>query len=176
MADIASSDVTYVRQEGSQFACPSDPKQRAIFKISYGNGSLTYPSGGIPLLKGKLGCPDNIESFEFIDTGNANGFVYKYDYVNAKIRIYQSGSVTPSGTVSAPVFTGSALTAHDHSIPAGTDAGGGTTGTTSGGTPAGTNSSPTFTGAATTAAALAEVTAGSFAPAATNLYAKVVGW
>ncbi len=53
---------------------------------------------------------------------------------------------TPTGTVAAPVFTGDALATHDHSIPAGTDGAGGTSGATSGGTPAGTNSAPAFTG------------------------------
>ncbi len=57
-------------------------------------------------------------------------------------------SYTPAGTVSAPVFTGAALGTHTHSIPAGTDSAGGTSGATSGGTPAGTNSAPTFTGSA----------------------------
>ncbi len=53
---------------------------------------------------------------------------------------------TPAGTVAAPVFTGDALATHTHTIPAGTDAGGGVSGATSGGTPTGTNSAPAFTG------------------------------
>ncbi len=59
-------------------------------------------------------------------------------------------SYTPAGTVAAPVFTGGALGTHTHSIPAGTDGSGGTSGATSAGTPAGTNSAPVFTGSPAT--------------------------
>jgi len=48
---------------------------------------------------------------------------------------------TPSGTVSAPTFTGSALATHDHTFS-------GTSESISAGTPAGTVSAPTFTGSA----------------------------
>ena len=75
---------------------------------------------------------------------NLGGFI-DFQCVGSTITM---GAYTPAGTVSAPVFTGDAMATHDHSIPAGTDAGGGTSGATSAGTPAGTNSVPIFTGAA----------------------------
>lgn len=87
---------------------------------------------------------------------------------------FQQGSVTPAGSVAAPVFTGSALAAHRHvlhfqtgaaanAVTAATDqlrtaaaafdvagvansAGEGGVVDVSGGTPAGTNSAPAFTG------------------------------
>lgn len=52
---------------------------------------------------------------------------------------------TLTGSVAAPVFTGDALATHDHSIPPGTDGSGGTSGATSAGTPTGTNSAPALT-------------------------------
>lgn len=91
MADIAASDVTYTLQGKTARSTAADPSYRAIFKIDFGNGSLTYPTGGIPLTKAKLGCPNKLESFEISDAGSAAGYIIKYDYANEKLKIYQAG-------------------------------------------------------------------------------------
>lgn len=88
MAAIASSDVTYAMQEGTQ-KTDHNSRFEALFSVVFGNGALTYPSGGVPLLKASLGCPARIEDLELVDPGSANGYVYKYDFVNEKLRIYQ---------------------------------------------------------------------------------------
>lgn len=159
MADIASGDVTYtlVKQRKEESG-----NKVINLTVAFGNATLTYPSGGIPLVAGKLGCPNNIADLIIDGPASGDGLVYKYDKANNKIRIYRSGAYSPT-------FTGSALSTHTHSIPAGTDAGGGTSGATSGGTPAGTIS-------ALAAAALSEVSAGAYAPAATTLYIRVSGY
>lgn len=92
MADVAASDVAYTLQEGTQSASPSDPKYKAVFKLVFGDGALTYPSGGIPLTKAKLGCPANLLSFKILDGGAASGVIVKYDYANQKLRLYNSVS------------------------------------------------------------------------------------
>lgn len=90
MADVAASDVAYTLQEGTQAASPSDPKYKAVFKLVFGDGALTYPSGGVPLTKGKLGCPASIVSFKILDGGAASGMIVKYDYANQKLRLFNS--------------------------------------------------------------------------------------
>ncbi len=125
MADIAASDVTYAKVEGSSKGSPSDPRTSNIMSITFGNGALTYPSGGVPLTKAKLGCPAVIEDFVFIDSANANGYVAKYNPVTEKIRLYQIGALD---------------------------------------------------GNAASAQALTELAAGSTAPAAMTLKARVVGY
>jgi len=87
MAAIASSDVTYSITDKAQ-KLDSGNLQR-IVSISFGNGTLTYPAGGIPLLKASMGLPNNILSVDIVDAANANGFIYKYDKANNKLRIYQ---------------------------------------------------------------------------------------
>lgn len=87
MADIASSDVVYVDQNKNSRSC--DQKVSRVFSVAFGNGVLTYPAGGVPLLKGSLGCPNSLESLKLVDAASANGFVYKCDLANQKIRIYQ---------------------------------------------------------------------------------------
>ena len=87
MADIAASDVTYaVVNQHQQKAV--EGRREGKFSLVFGDGALTYPTGGVPVTKAKLGCPNIIESFIMEGTG-ANGFIYKYDQANEKIRIYQ---------------------------------------------------------------------------------------
>lgn len=89
MADIAAADVTYTEQAGTAKAGTADPRREGIFSVAFGNGTLTYPTGGVPLDKAKLGCPSQLDELIILDSGNANGFVYKWDAANNKIRIYQ---------------------------------------------------------------------------------------
>lgn len=87
MPDIAASNVTYtvlkraVRSKGDNYRVNK-------VRVQFGNGSLTYPSGGVPLTKGQLGCPNVLKSVIFIDPGSADLLKYKYDNANEKIRIY----------------------------------------------------------------------------------------
>lgn len=87
MADIAAADVAYTLQSGTA-KTEGDSRQGAVYKIVFGDGALTYPSGGVPLTKGNLGLPTVIEEFFIMDSNDANGLIYKYDYENAKLRIY----------------------------------------------------------------------------------------
>lgn len=89
MADIAAADVAYTLQGGTASANPADPRFRGVFKVVFGNGSLTYPSGGVPLTKAKLGCPTNLQQLTLLDNMSSDGLIYKYDRTNAKIRIYK---------------------------------------------------------------------------------------
>lgn len=86
MADIASTDVTYTLID--QRIQDSGLRHRQI-KIEFGDGALTYPAGGVPLLNGSLGVPNNNVSTILYDTEDGDGFVYKYDRDNNKVRIYQ---------------------------------------------------------------------------------------
>jgi hypothetical protein len=87
MPDIAAANVTtaVVNQHQQQV---SQGRRQGKFSVAFGDGALTYPTGGVPITKAAFGCPNVIESFIFEGTG-ANGFVYKYDQANEKIRIYQ---------------------------------------------------------------------------------------
>jgi len=119
MADIAATDVTYavVNQHQQKVV---DGRREGKFSLVFGDGALTYPTGGVPITKGNLGCPNVIESFIMEGTG-ANGFIYKYDQANEKIRIYQGdndagadgplvelagGSATPAAATLYAIVTG----------------------------------------------------------------------
>lgn len=87
MADIAASNVAY--SESQVRVSGGVPYKKVRAKLVFGNGALTYPTGGVPLDKNKLGLPNEIKSLVIVDAGSANGFLYKYDLANNKLRIYQ---------------------------------------------------------------------------------------
>lgn len=86
MADIAAGDVVHtVTKKVMQ-----DSGLREISaNIVFGNGVLTYPAGGVPLTKAQLGLPVVLETVHLVDPSASDGFLYKYDKANEKIRIYQ---------------------------------------------------------------------------------------
>ena len=86
MADIAAGDVVYTLNKKRK-----EDSSLKVFDmtVAFGDGALTYPSGGIPLTAAKMGCPNSIVSLSMVSPASSNGFVYKYDLANNKIRIYQ---------------------------------------------------------------------------------------
>jgi len=100
MAQIAASDVTYAVIEGAAQACPSDPQMERAFTISFGNGTLEYTNGGIPLTKAKLGCPANIQQLHIMDMASTGGVVAKWNYTANTIRLYQDANVTAAAAAS----------------------------------------------------------------------------
>lgn len=87
MADITASDVNYtVKINKRGFLGPRGWIQRA--QISFGDASLTYPAGGIPLSKAKLGFKHNLDSLIIVEESAGDGLVYKFDKSAATIRIY----------------------------------------------------------------------------------------
>ena len=86
MADIALSDISYTQQGRGR---KRQGRKEVRFLIEFGDGVLTYPSGGVPIAKASLGLPVAIDSMNIYDGASANGLVYKYDSQNEKIRIYE---------------------------------------------------------------------------------------
>ena len=168
MSALAASDVTYALQEGTQFASPADPMYRAVFKLTFGDGSLTYPSGGIPLTKAKLGCPAKIVSLQIIDGANANGLAYKYDYANEKLRIYNTTAAHTHDIKAIGGLTSSEALFLDSSQSFGKNA-------ATDRTIAGSTSATTGGVVASAASAGDELGTGD-APAAASVYVHVVGW
>ena len=62
-----------------------DGRKMVVATLAAGNGSLTYPSGGIPVSAGGLGLPSGqIDSLDIIDQG-ADGYVYTWVKSSGKI-------------------------------------------------------------------------------------------
>lgn len=75
MANIASGNVTYTMLNQRKLG---DSRNSNRIRLAFGDGALTYPAGGIPLLKGSMGCPVVIESMVVVDQGTS-GYKFQYD-------------------------------------------------------------------------------------------------
>lgn len=90
MAQIGASDVTYTLVEGSQRSNAADPRFSAVFSVAFGNGTLTYTGGGIPLTRAKLGCPASVSELLLINDSSNDALVYKFNNTAESIQIYTS--------------------------------------------------------------------------------------
>lgn len=155
MTDLASTDVTITVQKSLK----TGKRRRNRCKIAFGNGTLTYPSGGVPLPAAKsFGLYGNVLEYLVItDSNDASGFVWKYDQENKKLRCYVQGYAHG---------TGGSVTMDDYPV------------TAAAGVTSGISVSLTTGAGAATArlGGLIELAAASDAPAAQVLYVEAVGW
>ncbi len=99
MSALASSDVTVTISAGDRnIAGGAAFKNVSMASITFGTGVLTYPTGGIPMPAiGSFGFHKEIQ-FVAIEQPPANGFVYKFDRSNHKLKIFTQGMTTGSTT------------------------------------------------------------------------------
>ena len=90
MANIAASDITVTLKNQRKL---SDSRNMNRVLLAFGNGALEYPAGGIPISKGKLGCPTIIESMVIVDKGTS-GYSFMYDQSAEKIVMFQAPAQT----------------------------------------------------------------------------------
>jgi hypothetical protein len=167
MADIASGDLTYVLVKQRK----EDSSNKVVnLTVAFGDGALTYPSGGIPLDKAKMGVPNHIVSLSISSPASADGLIYKYDQANNKVRMYYSANHAHNLLIKG----GQAATTTNELGHYATDILGKEAATDA--TILGADSATKGGVISGGAAALVEVTAASYAPAATTLYVEVVGW
>lgn len=90
MANITATDVTYAIVNQRKLG---DSRNLNRVRLSFGDGALTYPANGIPLTKGKMGCPVIIESLVVVDQG-ASGYKFQYDQSAEKLIVMQAPAQT----------------------------------------------------------------------------------
>lgn len=155
MVDLVAADVTITVQKRLK----AGKRRRNRCKIAFGNGSLTYPAGGVPMPVGRsFGLNGNVlEYLVLTDANDASGLIWKYDQENKKLRAYVQGY---------DHGTGGAVTMDDYPVVA-------AAGVTSG------ISVSLTTGAGAAVGRLGglqELLGGTDAPAAQVLYVEAVGW
>lgn len=114
MPDIAASNVTVTVL---QRAYMMDMRKRHRVKIAFGDGALTYPSGGVPMpAAGTFGMSTVVESMTVTDDDDGQGIFNKYDAEAKKIRIWfptqqtagtgnRAGVEYTGGTTAVPATT-----------------------------------------------------------------------
>ena len=90
MASIAAGDVTYTLKTARTLG---DSRKFNRVLLSFGDGILEYPAGGIPITIGKLGCPANVESMIVVDKGTS-GYSFMYDQSAKKLVMTQAPAQT----------------------------------------------------------------------------------
>src|ERR1041385_753245 len=90
MANIGTADVTYTLLNQRKM---SDSRNLNRVRLAFGDGALTYPAGGIPLLIGRLGCPTIVESMVIVDAGTS-GYRFQYDQDQNKLVMLQAPAQT----------------------------------------------------------------------------------
>ena len=104
MADLAASDVTMTLGKVRRVV----DKREVAVTVAFGDGILTYPSGGAPMpTYSSWGMVRNLEDFIITDGGSAVGYICKYDKTNNKVRVYEQGFRT--GSTSASTSASGAL-------------------------------------------------------------------
>lgn len=90
MANIAATDITVTKVSE---ALAHGSGKRIVLKLVFGDSSLTYGAGGVPISKGVLGCPNDIQSMKVFDKGTSV-YEWTYDKVNEKLIAMQSPART----------------------------------------------------------------------------------
>lgn len=103
MGAFASTDVTVtVAARDREIAGAQAGRNMALAQVAFGDGALTYATGGVPLPAiGTFGFRRAI-SLALIQQPYANGFIYKYDPDNHKLKIFTQGIRTGSTGAGAP--------------------------------------------------------------------------
>lgn len=164
MADIAASNVTHLVLKARTLG---NSRKSNLVRLSFGNGTLTYGAGGIPITKGKLGCPVTIESLSIVDKG-VSGYEFMYDQSAEKIVMIQNAAhahnfmIVGGGTIAADGSSG--ISATSQFVKAGA-----TNGTITGADSA-------TKGGVMTSAALAGAEPSAVAIAAQIIECEVIGW
>lgn len=103
MAAIASTDLTLTIQT----RVTDRKSKRNVVKVVFGDGALTYPSGGIPIptTPTSWGLRRNLDYIMLMDQDDASGILWKYDYANKKLRGYIQGiTVSAAGAATVDDF------------------------------------------------------------------------
>lgn len=98
MADITAAGVSYSVKSRRML----DGRRHNRVQLSFGDGADTIPAGGIPLTKGKMGCPNVIESLTVVDQGTS-GYKFQYDQSAEKLVVmhYDYDAVADGAAVEA---------------------------------------------------------------------------
>lgn len=106
MTDLAVGNITVTIERRSI----EGKTRRNRVKLEFGDGALTYPSGGVPMpVFGTLGMKRNIDFLTVFDENDASGIVWKYDKSNHKLRGYVMSNHAHRFTIAsgAPTASGS---------------------------------------------------------------------
>ena len=105
MADIGATNVTYTIRDTQKWG----KKKLILASLAFGNGVLTYPSGGVPLTTTKFGV-ENVNSVQVLES-NGKALIYEWDRSANTLRIINPTQESNANTNKAGVEYVAASTA-----------------------------------------------------------------
>ena len=169
MTAIASTDLTYSFSSLDRTFLGRGQGYLNRGTITFGDGSLTIPSAGVALTKGKLGCPRVLNSLKVIES-SAAGYVFEFDKSAETLLILIGNNAAPVGSIASVSGSIPSVSGSVASHPTGLAA------TFTGVAPTFTGVAPTFTGTAITQANARLEKATGYAPAAMVLLVEAIGY
>ena len=100
MADIAATDVTYTINKKQRIG----KKHFVQATLTFGDGVLTYKTGGIPLTTASFGLYRDIDDLHVTES-NANALLYEYDKSANTLRVFTEARVEQTGGATAVAAT-----------------------------------------------------------------------
>lgn len=106
MTDLAAGDITYLFKTVDNDATTAGYGRFFLGRgqgflsrgrISFGDGALTVPAGGVLLAKAKMGCPRICSSMNIIES-SLLGYQFSYDISASRILIATGNNAVPVGT------------------------------------------------------------------------------
>jgi hypothetical protein len=86
MANLAASDVTITLNTRDRHVLGGLRLSQG--SLAFGDGSATYPNGGVPMPAiGSFGMNKEVSMFDIVDA-SGDGLIYRYDQANRKIKIF----------------------------------------------------------------------------------------
>lgn len=103
MTAFASTDVTITLTAQDRDVVPGARKVVSLATIAFGNGALTYATGGVPLPAiGNFGMKKALQRM-LIQQPYGSAYIYRYDPDNHKIKILaDTGTLAELGNGTAP--------------------------------------------------------------------------
>jgi len=112
MADLVAADVTYTSQGSGRITWGPGGRRHFRYKLAFGDGAKTYPAGGVPLDKTKLGLPTVVDALHIYDPDDGSGLWWKWDAETNKLRGYWptgGGGTAPVAAATNPVLRAGAV-------------------------------------------------------------------
>jgi hypothetical protein len=99
MASLTAASVSYKLQGKGPGAKDENSNRVNNIILTFGDGTSTYPTGGIPLVLSKYGAPNSIDFVDILDTSGGGGYVYTYNRSTSKLMMFYAPTTTPGALV-----------------------------------------------------------------------------
>lgn len=100
MADIASSNVTYTKIR----TWIAGKARHTVYTVAFGNATLTYPTGGVPLILASLGLKRYCDVM-IVNSAATSAYTFKSDVSGLKVIMETAAAEAANPAIAATTIT-----------------------------------------------------------------------